>query len=211
MRINVRSDVIENATRYNIRRYSDGRIDKIDAFKGKQLIHTTQAIYSTFNNLTRLTDVQGYLFDEVWNSAETPELSWYDRNPKNVFPSYSALVTSPVGIYTAWSYTVPKNRKAFLEIARVSLLQQTASTGAAGGNASVFMIIYPNNPPPTFTESILEVTFEEPTLMGSTDVESAGQTVTLMAGDILVAEVISTCVNGTFYAKAQAKLTEFDA
>jgi hypothetical protein len=73
------------------------------------------------------------------------------------------------------------------------------------------MIIYPKNPPPTFTESILEVTFEEPTLMGAVAVESAGQTVTLMAGDILVAEVISTCVSGTFYAKAQAKLTEFDA
>lgn len=210
MKINSRDELLRIADRYNVSRYTDGRIDKIDVFKNNKKIHTTQAVYSTTNNLSRLTDIQGFLFPEIWNSTETPELNWYDRNVSSVLTCSFAADITPVGISNAWTYTVPNNRKAFVEVARVSLLQTVASTGTAPATTSIFMILYPKGAT-SFTESILEAACIAPTAVGFQITEAIGQSLTLDSGEIISCGYINAADDGTCRLKGVAKITEFDA
>lgn len=214
MRINSREELLDLADRYDIKRYEDGRIDKIEAYRRGALIHTSQAIYNTSpTGLTRIVDVQGFLFPEIWNSIETPELNWYDRNPLQISQYGSNVAASPAVLSTFWTYTVPAKRKAFAEVLNVSLLQYTASTGPAAEKTSIGAIYFlPSGKDPLlFTVPLVWSEIIEPAIAGTVSEELTGQSITLMEGDTISGQYRSIATDGNVFVQIGAKLTEFDA
>lgn len=215
MRINTRNELFDLADRFNVKRYEDGRIDKIDVFRRDVLIHTSQAVYTTVNGLTRLTDVKGFLFDEIWNSIETPELNWYDRNPKQISKFANSVVNSPIAIQTGWTYTVPANRKAFAEVMMISALQYVKSTGPALSppNSSIVALYYlpAGLDAGLFTVPLMWAELLEPSAEKTESKDITGQAITLMEGDTISAQYRSNATDGMIFFQMGAKLTEFDA
>ena len=68
MRIRSRDELFQKADQFIIRRYDDGRIDGIDAYLKRRIIHSTQAVYETKEGHKYVANVIGFLFPEVWDS-----------------------------------------------------------------------------------------------------------------------------------------------
>ena len=200
MPIRSRDELFQKADQFIIRRYDDGRIDGIDAYRKRRIIHSTQVIYAASGGLTRIANVNGFLFPEVWNSLETPELNWYDRNPKNVTNSYFAI-NGPGGATSRWSYTVPTRRKAYVESLNLSVRRVTAPTVAAVDQ--VYIMLNSILLAKAFLISPAGTTIDN-------DSWFSGQNVLLQSGDVLEAFThIQSDANS--YAMINMKATEFDA
>lgn len=206
MKITSREQLLNIADRYDVARYDDGRINKIDAFLKNRLIHTTQAVYTTNNGLTRLTDIQGFLFPEVWNSLETPELNWFDRNPLNIANGYVAGL-APHANTTRWTYTVPQNRKCYLEFLDCQVTRQAAAGPVGNVDASVvyFAAIAPATPVNIATSDLFT------NGVGDNSKSALGQSLLLYAGDVLYAQTSDLGTGGQCFYNLSMKGTEFDA
>lgn len=204
-KILTREQLFNVADEFRVSRYDTGLIDKITAYKKGNLIHNSQAIYTTVNGLTRLSDIQGFLFPEIWNSLETPQLEWYDRNPSPFTRSYLNAL-APHAITQAWTYTVPNNRKAFIESIDLSLVRMVA--GAAAERAQVFVQIQPKGAT-TQTTLLFREIFDN--TIGAHAEATTGQSLLLFSGDIIQALTFDNNVGGTVQFFVGLKGTEFDA
>lgn len=56
-----------------------------------------------------------------------PRNQWYDRNPVSRYASYNSALVAPHAPITRWSYTVPTNKKFYLQAGAVLVLRDAAS------------------------------------------------------------------------------------
>lgn len=213
IKIRSREELLNLATRFNVSRYPDGRINKIEAFQKAKLIHTTQAVYSTVAGLTRLTDVQGFLFDEIWNSVQTQQLAPIDRNPKRIFltsKAYKGTADMPFAS-TDFNYQVPANRKAIVELMWSRVTSSAVATTGTGRAIAKIEYTLPNiqvltDPPMTYAELV------EPSAVNTTHLSEIQNQIMLAENDTLTAYSSSTMNgDGLFTMRNVLKLIEFDA
>lgn len=205
VKIKSRNQLLELTDRFDVLRYDDGRIDKINCYRNNTLIHTTQALYTTINGAVRLTGANGFLFNEVWNSLETPQLNWYDRKIKNINLNYDSGALAPHGATTRWTYTVPEGRKAFLEMLQLDMIRFDAAT--LTDQAFITIWYTPLNSTP---QAILRLRHADKTAYSKTNLQ-IGQAITLSNGDLITCQTTDFNSDGTMIFFANAKLTEFDA
>jgi len=55
------------------------------------------------------------------------EVQWYDRNPIALLEHYGGSGVGPHGGTTRWIYTVPKNKKAYVESTLVEIVRRTVA------------------------------------------------------------------------------------
>lgn len=201
-----REQLLKNANRYRIDRYEDGRIDKIVVFQGKRQIEATQALYKDIDGKKRISEIQGLLFPEIWNSVENEEKAWFDRNPTTKFESYYATFDNHA-VIIHWTYTVPAGRKAIVEVLRAYINKVAANTAFTEAKAMIYYV------PSGGAQDILAAAYLFANTIGAQDSYEQGQSLILNAGDSISFRTICTCTAGearTFMA-GYLKATEFDA
>lgn len=203
-KILTREQLFNVADEFRVSRYDTGLIDKITAYKKGNLIHTSQAIYTTVNGLTRLTDIQGFLFPEIWNSLETPQLEWYDRNPLDVNLDYDQIL-APHITTVRWTYTVPTKRKTYIELLTLFLQRETVTTGAHLNEAEI--LFTPLNGTATFLPKAYLIT----NTVGDYRQIEIGQSILALAGDQIQFATQGTDDDGLVRFAGCMKATEFDA
>jgi len=201
LKFRTKQELLDVADRIEIARYNDGRINRIDCFRNNKKIHETQALYSTFAGLKRLTAVHGLLFDEVWNSTETPELQWFDRNPTPIF-RYDANLYGTHAITERWTYTVPAGRKFFAEFIQIIVLAQTASAGSLA-ECDI------NYQPSGGVDNALFGAILQMDVIGNKSIET-GQNILCFEGDVIRALTSNDSLVGVDFF-VSLKGTEFDA
>lgn len=201
-----RNELFAVADKFEVFRYEDGRIDKIRAFAKEKKIHEAQAIYKTINGLVRLVGATGYLFPEIWNSLEVDEKAWYDRNPSSIFRSYVNPLANHAAT-TRWTYTVPTNRKAYVELAQIYIQKALANTAFTSARGVL------NYVPFGGSNAELMVTYLYTNVQGDKDQNAIGQSILLNEGDVITYQTTVTCTAGEAYTILGGflKATEFDA
>jgi hypothetical protein len=143
------------------------------------------------------------MFSGSKRATQVGSTQWHDRNPKTI-PLYAVEYGGKAGVQTAWSYTVPANRKAFLEVAFLMVYRATQASSSsqaaaeityvAGGNACTFATaqISTNN-------------------VGDQDKAIVGLSVMMKAGDLIYSVWADESTGGECIFIMSAKLTEFDA
>ncbi len=125
--------------------------------------------------------------------------AFYDRAAAASTQSINVVV-APHAQTTRFTYTVPANRKAYVENIRVFMNRQTSAATAAtmvaaiaAGGVELKYLATTNNTPGTQFNDM-----------------STAQ-VTLYPGDVMTGYTIDTSVGGTVNFVIQSKSTEFDA
>jgi hypothetical protein len=206
-KVKTREELLNIADNYSISRYDDGRINNIEARKGKTLLDKTQALYANIAGLTRLNGVNGFLFPEVWNSLETPELNWFDRNPKTIIHTFSTVPTGAIAPHAEvgrWIYSVPNNRKFFLETAQCSILRETEANVQ---NLTTAILYYSDGS--TLTSLLTAMMWNK--VIGAQTNNQLGQAVLLFEGEHILGKTQDLSTLGTCNYMINIKGTEFDA
>lgn len=130
MRIRSREELFQKADQFIIRRYDDGRIDAVDAYQKRRIIHTTQVVYETRSGRPYIANVIGFLFPEVWDSREqilietVPERS--QLAGANINKLGSAYIAGNGGDEIT-SYAVPTDKTLYVTQISVVRLQTTGN------------------------------------------------------------------------------------
>lgn len=201
-----REHLFSIADRFEVLRYNDGRIDKIRAFQKNKIIHETQALYKNIEGLVRLTGANGFLFPEIWNSLEVDEKQWYDRNPLSIVRSYLNPLANSAAT-TRWTYTVPANRKAYVELAQLCIFKAAVNTAFTSARCVL------NYVPFGGSNTELMVCYLYTNVVGDTNSNAIGQSMLLGEGDVLTFQTTVICTAGEAYTGLGGflKATEFDA
>jgi len=132
------------------------------------------------------------------------EIEWYDRNPVSSVIHYAGAGVGPHGTTTRWTYTVPPNKKAYVELMLVEIVRRTAA-GAVATYGCYIRFLQTG-----VTVTIMKVESRD----NNVDAEKhrvLGQSITLHEGDSLRAQTVDLSTGGVVDYQATVKFTEFDA
>lgn len=136
-----------------------------------------------------------------------PAANWYDRNAKSITLSFADVIADGTALTPLWTYTVPNDRKTFVEYGEFKILRNTA----AGANAIYLLPVYVT---PITSKVATEILIAASMLkdVGANDTVIIGQSFLLFPGDVFHAHYSSAAIaGGDVNVIAFAKLTEFDA
>lgn len=133
--------------------------------------------------------------------------AYYDRTPTMVGQVYSQAAVAPLAQTNQWTYTVPSARKAYMDFALASLIQNVAS--APAGKAGAFIRVNHVDTPTVSPFAAYAV--KNAAAVGSSDRSQVGGTVMCKAGDIIKAFNFDLSTGGSIDYEIDASFTEFDA
>ena len=202
-----RDDLLNRANKYVIHQFSDGTFDNIEAYESGTLINSTKVLYESDaggDQQTRLKQVSGFLFPELVSIILGQSSHWHDRNPLVIFLYYNSI-DAPAVNSTKWTYTVPKGRKCYIEYAACEMMR--ISVANPGGYAECNITFTPNK---QIKNNILDAVLVTNNAGDSTN-KDIGQTIILLAGDILTCETEDLSTGGQIFFFGCIKGTEFDS
>lgn len=130
---------------------------------------------------------------------------WFDRNPSIIYKHY----TGEKAVHAAterWTYTVPKNRKAFLELAVCRIMRLTASTTDPQEKVTDYIAYKPKDQNQSYLVDVEFIDAKVNAFRG----DSIAQSMILFEGDNLKGYTADLNSNGTCDHMVIVKLTEFD-
>jgi len=129
----------------------------------------------------------------------SPIINWYDRNPLNVVETYQNFVATGAKT-TVWTYTVPANRKCYVEN-----LQAKIMCTVVGGGANLDWCGFDLN-----GSLVGQASLYLQAIIGQQDNFQVGQSILLQSGDVLTGWhfINSGCTN---WVNLNLKGTEFDS
>jgi hypothetical protein len=131
---------------------------------------------------------------------------WFDRNPTSIIKAYNNTL-APHGATERWTYTVPANRRALIELLQCGAKRiSVAGTPAA---VQVYVKVTPNGGSDTYT-LYADLTSAD-NAIGSKEALSSQGTIALEAGDLIHGSTSDGSTTGTVEYVLTAKITEFDA
>ena len=130
---------------------------------------------------------------------------YYDRNPKSIPLFYSAGLVAPHASTQRWAYTVPANRKAFLEYFMAESYRDTQFFPPGVVIVQIYINLVGN-----VHSDLVYFNSQDGRLFITYKVESSVQAL-LQAGDQIAALTVDLSTGGTNAYDLSAKLIEFDA
>lgn len=137
-------------------------------------------------------------------NAANPRQAWYDRNPTPKAVSYNANIV-PAATTQRWTYTVPANRKSYVEFGLIAAERSAAA--APVGTIEAFVQYTPNGG----ATSTIAYLRQDTNTVGIPYFIPIGQAMLLFAGDNLAAFTDDTSTGGSVSFQLAIKVTEFDA
>lgn len=131
-------------------------------------------------------------------------LPWYDRNAEEIFKSYEASGVAPHTQATRWTYTVPDQKKACVELMLVSVDRETATTVLGTAQASIY---YQTKDGVTGNLTLVSIISDT---VGEKERQVLGLSVMLLEGDTIQGLTVDNSTGGTVGYIVNAKITEFD-
>lgn len=129
---------------------------------------------------------------------------WYDRNPVHKHLSFHETHT-PHATVARWSYTVPTDKKAFIEAVICHVGRATAGTDDK--EAAAFITLEKAG---SGTEKTLAYASIIDRNIGALDRCILGQSITLLEGDVIRGKTGDVSPDGSVIHLVTAKITEFD-
>ena len=126
-------------------------------------------------------------------------------SPTKVTQLYSAAGVAPHAATTRWTYTVPANKRAILDIISVFLLRDAAP--ATAGEALVYVNFTPSGGSTTAFLLVGNIT----AVVGTPQYQSAAAGWMLGAGDAIGGLTADGSTGGTYRLMVTLSATEFDA
>lgn len=130
---------------------------------------------------------------------------YYDRNPTTSGQTFLNTNGGPTAQTQQWSYTVPANRKAFVEGIKAKIIIRTAAS--VNGDKGLFIAYVPNG---GGTIRVLRELIPTNNV-GDKDNEIAGALGMMSAGDVLSCSNYDLSTGDAWFMSCDAKYTEFDA
>jgi len=144
------------------------------------------------------------LINEISEIKKVRGLHWFDRNPTPINRSWSGSAVAPHSPTVRWTYTVPANKIAFLELAFAHVLRRSASTVLGEVACEFFYTPNGGSTLPTLRALIFDNT------VGARAHVNVGQALIMNEGDLLEGMSYDDSNGGTTIMEVNAKLTEFD-
>lgn len=141
----------------------------------------------------------------VFNVQPAARPVYYDRNPINRTQWYLAGGVAPHGGTSRFSYVVPANKKAFLEMASLAIIRNTAATGAGLTSAAISYV-----PSGGAQQDMLYAQFINLN-QGASDKNGLAQMGELGPGDGVSSFTTDGSTGGTNQYNIATKIQEFDA
>ena len=176
--------------------FNESFIERIGVVKLINLIETIETI-ETVDLISLIT--------EITEIKKVRGLHWYDRNPIGVVKRYEANAV-PHGLTTRWTYTVPANKKAFVETLCCNLTRVTVAT--AVGIVEAY-ISWAETAIATSYSMLKGVLFTN--VIGDKDRASIGHGFILLEGHTIRGVTADASTDGTVNFHLATKITEFDA
>ena len=130
---------------------------------------------------------------------------YYDRAPLDVLEAYSAATVAPHAATTRWTYTVPTNRKAFIE--GTDVINMIDGTVTTAGLAQAAIQVTPSGGGGTTVMNGAMIQ----TVIGQSVVLDQPSLGLLQPGDALSCFTADPGTGGTHFYLLTAKITEFTA
>jgi len=133
------------------------------------------------------------------------EIQWYDRNARSVVERYFGDSVGPHALTTRWTYTVPRDRMAFVEHMFVKVRRYIEA--AVVGRVIAYIQITPAG---ESWDPIAEAGLVT-NVVGDYEECWLGQAFVLVTGDTIAAVTSDTSNGGNVDYRTIIKITEFDA
>lgn len=139
------------------------------------------------------------------NNVASGRPTYYDRNPSEKLFASSRFAVAPAAITTRSTYTVPSNKKAFIESASANVIRRAVATTAIATENHVFV-----NP---LVGGIIYLAYSVLTgnVVGNQATQALGSLGFMGAGDAISVEDGSSDTGGTSDQLGAGKIVEFDA
>jgi len=135
------------------------------------------------------------------------EIEWYDRNPEVIIRSYNADALAPHINTLRWTYTVPPDRMAFVELLDIVLVRIAVAAPVGRVDASIWG--WPPGAAPVPVTLLCGILFEN--TAGAHVERNVGHTMVLLEGYRVTCQTLDESTGGTICYRANMKATEFDA
>lgn len=170
----------------------------------------------------QVASITGQICNSTWSQKAFPVTggpigpigvtsNYYDRNPLTLVFQFLQPNTAPHATAVHWTYTVPANRKAFLEQLQVITQLEAAgdlAPGANSGFAESFIFITPVG---STGKTTLNAYVQDVAPSRSRADAAVGASMELQSGDKIEAITKNTYTATQTFHYLSAKITEFDA
>lgn len=138
------------------------------------------------------------------NTQAVSRPTYYDRNPVKRQALYAADSVAPHALTVRFTYTAPAGKKAFVEVAKVLIIRETAATTAAPTTGQILLT------PSGLSGGIAVTTYMQNNVVGTIDRDALATQVELLPGDAISGQTADQSTAGGMGYNLHVAMDEFD-